>query len=160
MNMIGFETHDHRRCIQSALATAEEMCARERVQFTETRRRVLEILLHEHRALGAYDVLERLGREGRPSQPPVAYRALDFLVHHGFAHKIERLSAFVACAHPHETHSPAFLICEGCETVAEAELDGVQAGLEKAAGDVGFAIRRSVVEAMGLCASCEARSPE
>jgi hypothetical protein len=59
----------------------------------------------EHRALGAYAVLDQLREAGFGSQPPVAYRALDFLVAHGFAHKIERLNAFVACAHPGESHA-------------------------------------------------------
>ena len=45
---------------------------------------------------------------------------LDFLVAHGFAHKIERLNAFVACLHPDDGHRPAFLICRGCRTVVEA----------------------------------------
>ncbi len=47
--------------------------------MTPVRRRVLEILLEKHRAMGAYDVLDRLAAEGFGNQPPVAYRALDFL---------------------------------------------------------------------------------
>jgi Fur family zinc uptake transcriptional regulator len=50
--------------------------------------------------MGAYEVLDGLREAGFGSQPPVAYRALDFLVANGFAHKIERLNAFIACAHP------------------------------------------------------------
>jgi Fur family zinc uptake transcriptional regulator len=42
--------------------------------------KTLEILLQDHRALGAYDILDRLRAAGFGSQPPVAYRALDFLV--------------------------------------------------------------------------------
>ncbi len=85
---VGFEHHDHRGCIAEAVSVAEAVCADRKVRFTPGRRRVLEILLEEHRALGAYDILDRLNREGRGSQPPVAYRALDFLVKHGFVHKI------------------------------------------------------------------------
>ena len=48
------------------------------------------------RALGAYEVLERLAEEGFGNQPPVAYRALDFLVEQGLAHRIRRLNAFAA----------------------------------------------------------------
>ena len=151
---IGFEAHDHRRCIQQGLRAAEAHAAREGLRFTDTRRRVLEILLQEHRAIGAYDILALLGKEGRAAQPPVAYRALEFLVRNGFAHKIERLNAWVACAHPHEDHTPAFLICRGCDTVAEAEVAGPKDGLEAAAQDAGFHIERAVVEAVGLCPAC------
>ncbi len=45
----------------------------------------------------AYELLDRLRAAGLGGQPPVAYRALDFLVGNGFAHRIERLGAFVAC---------------------------------------------------------------
>ena len=100
MDPIGFSSHDHTHCITDNMAQIEAHCAKEGLQLTPVRRRVLEILLHEHRALGAYDILDKLRSEGLGSQPPVAYRALDFLVTHGFAHKIERLNAFVACANP------------------------------------------------------------
>ena len=63
------------------------------------------------------EVLDRLRDAGFGSQPPVAYRALDFLVANGFAHKIERLNAFIACAHPGAAHAPAFLICRACDAV-------------------------------------------
>jgi Fur family transcriptional regulator, zinc uptake regulator len=66
-------------------------------------------------------VLRRLAAEGFGNQPPVAYRALEFLVEHGLAHRIQRLNAFTACMHPGEAHAPAFLICRTCSTVAEAD---------------------------------------
>lgn len=72
----------------------------------------------------------------------------------GFAHKIERLNAFVACAHPGENHAPAFLICRNCDTVAEAELDPREGRLGKSAAALGFVIERAVVEAEGLCPNC------
>ena len=61
--------------------------------------------------LGPMTFLIYCVRPGFNSQPPVAYRALDFLVENGFVHKIERLNAFVACALPGTVHSPAFMIC-------------------------------------------------
>lgn len=154
MTTIGFAKHDHGRCIARALAAAEGACAERGLNLTDTRRRVLEILVQEHRALGAYEILDRLGAEGRPAQPPVAYRALDFLVTNGFAHKIERLSAYVACVHPGEGHVPAFLICRSCDTVAEADVEGTRDALSRVAAETGFAIERPVLEAVGLCAGC------
>ncbi len=50
---------------------------------------------------------------------PVAYRALDFLVKAGFAHKIEALNAYISCTHNGKKHAPAFLICRLCNAVAE-----------------------------------------
>ncbi len=154
MDTTGFHSHDHAACIEQGVASVADFCAREGLQFTPVRRRVLEILLAEHRALGAYDILDILRKEGMGSQPPVAYRALDFLVKNGFAHKIERLNAFIACAHPGENHSPAFLICRKCDTVAEAEADPATNMLGRSAEKLGFHIERAVVEAEGLCPNC------
>jgi len=105
--------------------------------------------------MGAYDVLDRLAEEGFGHQPPVAYRALDFLVEHGLAHRIQRLNAFTACTHPGgHTHAPVFLICERCHAVAEAPGRGVRDALDVSAAEIGFAVERAHVEALGLCPAC------
>ena len=90
---IGFARHDHSACIADTVAAVAARCAADGLQLTPVRRRVLEILLERHRALGAYEILDVLRDEGLGSQPPVAYRALEFLTKHGFAHRIERLNA-------------------------------------------------------------------
>lgn len=155
MTAIGFEKHDHSVCIDETLHAAEGHCIRTKLHFTPVRRRVLEILLQEHRAMGAYDILDVLGREGMGAQPPVAYRALDFLVRAGFAHKIEQLNAYIACAHPGVSHAPAFLICRSCDAVAEADAELAKGRLGDAANAAGFAIERTIVEASGLCPTCQ-----
>ncbi|MCD9149682.1 transcriptional repressor [Pseudophaeobacter flagellatus] len=160
METIGFETHDHSSCIASCIATVDAQCRAQGLQFTPVRKRVLEILLQEHRALGAYEILDRLREEGLGSQPPVAYRALDFLVKNGFAHKIERLNAFIACTHPGETHAPVFMICRLCTAVAEAQTIPTKGQLGQAAKEAGFHIERTVVEAEGLCPKCQETAPE
>ncbi|PWK55576.1 Fur family zinc uptake transcriptional regulator [Roseicyclus mahoneyensis] len=155
-DMIGFETHDHRACINGTVAAVAERCAAEGLQLTPVRKRVLEILLARHRALGAYDILDVLREEGLGSQPPVAYRALDFLTKHGFVHRIEGLNAFAACTHPGEDHDAAFLICTGCGAVAEAPVEPARAALSQTARAAGFTIARMVLEAQGLCPKCTA----
>ncbi len=150
-----FAPHDHAHCAGDVLARAEAQVAVAGVRLTPVRRRVLEILLEAHRALGAYDVLQRLAAEGFGNQPPVAYRALEFLVENGLAHRIRRLNAFMACMHPGEDHSPAFLICRLCDSVAEASAEPVRAALDTAAAGMGFAIERSTVEVLGLCPACQ-----
>ena len=152
---LAFAVHDHAHCASDALARAEALVAEKGLRLTPVRRRVLEILLEAHRALGAYDVLTRLAAEGFGNQPPVAYRALDFLEEQGLAHRIRRLNAFTACMHPGEAHQPAFLICRSCNVVAEAPAAPVMAALQGAADARGFIIERSTIEALGLCPSCQ-----
>ncbi|PZR00753.1 MAG: Fur family transcriptional regulator [Cereibacter sphaeroides] len=149
-----FAHHDHSDCCGNVLARADALADASGARLTPVRRRVLEILLEEHRALGAYDVLQRLAGEGFGNQPPVAYRALDFLVEQGFVHRIQRLNAFAACMHPGEAHAPAFLICRKCNVVAETQAAPVRAALDQAASAVGFVIERSNIEALGLCPAC------
>ncbi len=155
MTTLGFHDHDHDACVSTTLARAVEHCKETGLRLTPVRRRALEILLAEHRALGAYDLLAVLAKEGLGAQPPVAYRALDFLVKAGFAHKIEALNAYIACAHLGADHAPAFLICRNCRIVAEADTSQTPGRLGDAARDTGFIIERTVVEATGLCPACQ-----
>ena len=154
-----FNSHDHPVCIRDGLKAAERHCAEAGLQFTSIRRRVLEILLSDHKPLGAYDILDRLRDDGLNAQPPMAYRALDFLVTHGFAHRIERLNAFIACTHkPNvaggEPHTPAFLICRSCQRVVETDAPARAGELGRAARQTGFVIERTIREAEGLCLIC------
>lgn len=160
MASVGFKKHDHELCMSTAILSAENICAQKHLQFTQVRRRVLEILLCEHRALGAYDILSRLSLEGLGSQPPVAYRALDFLVLNGFVHKVEKLNAFIACSYSGKKHLPAFMICRICNSIAESRTKTSADSLGNAAREAGFQIENTVVEAEGVCPTCQNLMPE
>ncbi|WP_036175446.1 Fur family transcriptional regulator [Palleronia rufa] len=153
MTCPSFDPHDHAACRRAGMDAAESLCADRRLRLTPVRRRVLELLLAAPKAQGAYDVLSGLNRDAPPRQPPAAYRALDFLVAHGLAHRIERLNAYVACASPGSTHRPAFLICRACDRVAETP-DLTPDRLKREADAQGFRIEATVVEAVGLCPAC------
>ena len=146
--------HDHQHCVSRVLRQVDAASDLKRLKLTPVRRRTLEILLESHRALGAYDLLDRLGAEGLGSRPVTAYRALGFLMKNGFVHKIERLNAYVACMHPSQSHHPAFMVCRACRAVAEAQAEPAKGALGQAARAVGFVIEHTVVEAVGLCAAC------
>ena len=153
---LAFRDHDHHACRGTVLARAEAVVADRGLRMTPVRRRTLEILLESHQALGAYEVLDRLGAEGFGRQPPVAYRALEFLVENGLAHRVRRLNAFAACTCPGEDHAPVFLICRACHAVAEAA--PLLAVLDGLAAELGFAVERASFEALGLCPACRARA--
>ena len=155
MSAIGFNCQDHSACVGGSLQRAEDRCKAAGLKLTPVRRRALEILLREHRALGAYELLSHLAKDGLGSQPPVAYRALDFLVKSGLAHKIEALNAYVACTHTELDHAPVFLICRKCNSVAETHATPESGRLGDAARATGFQIERTVVEAQGLCPECQ-----
>ncbi len=146
--------HDHRDCVRRVLAEAERRASEDKVNFTPVRRHTLAILLENHVAMPAYSLLKRLNADGFGSQPPVVYRALDFLIGQGFVHRVERLNAFIACLYPDKTHEPAFLICRDCRLVAEVCAPPAPHLLVQNAQVLGFRIERSVMEVEGLCSGC------
>ena len=146
---LAFETHDHSTCQKAALDCAEGL------RLTKWRRRVLEILLEQHRSLGAYEILERLGDSVSKPKPPTAYRALDYLVEHGLAHRIEKMNAYVACAQPGACDRAGFFFCKLCHTVAEVQCAGAESDLMRAAATSGFAAEQTVIEVEGVCAACQ-----
>lgn len=155
---LAFADHDHRHCRETLLGELARAAAARGLRLTPARVRVLELLSEAHRAMGAYELLDRLRAEGLGSQPPVIYRALDFLIQAGFVHRLERLNAYVACCHPggdHGTdHGACFLICSHCRKVAEFEEGAVDLAVAQAAASRGFAMRRTVLEIEGLCPAC------
>ena len=63
---LAFAHHDHAHCAGDALARADALAGERGARLTPVRRRTLEILLESHRAMGAYEVLERLEVEFQP----------------------------------------------------------------------------------------------
>lgn len=164
---LAFAEHDHRHCREALREALVRVAAKRGLRLTPARLRVLDILSETHRAIGAYEILNRLAAAGLGAQPPVAYRALDFLIGAGVAHRIERLNAYIACSRPeeggdghgHDTGA-CFLICNRCHMVAEIEEPALDLAVAQAAATRGFAIRRTVLEIEGLCPACREAGEE
>ena len=140
--------------MENSIQEAEHYCQENGLNFTPVRRKVLEILIQKNTAIGAYEILDLLREAGFKNQPPVAYRALEFLVQNGFAHKIEQLNSFIGCMHPGKDHSPAFMICRNCDSVSEEEALTRNFSVSQIASKAGFTVEKAVIEARGLCHSC------
>jgi Fur family zinc uptake transcriptional regulator len=151
--------HDHARCVRGALAEATRLCAERGARLTDQRRRVLELVWSSHEPIGAYDILARLADEGRRAQPPVVYRALDFLMAEGLVHRLASLNAYVGCALPARPHVGQFLICRACGIAAEIADARVTRALHASAGRLGFAISKVAIEVAGHCARCAPGAP-
>jgi Fur family zinc uptake transcriptional regulator len=148
---------------RALLDQASQICTKRGAKLTELRRNVLGLVLESPSPAGAYELLDQLRALRGPSAPPTVYRALEFLVEHGFIHRVERLAAFVGCIgdglhapdHGHDhAHAAQFLICLSCKRVAEIEDLGVTQALQEAARRVGFTLARTTIEAEGICADC------
>ena len=148
------EGHNHAGCMAEALRSAERLCVRRGARLTEIRRRVLELVWRSHQPVGAYAILERLGRERGRVAPPTVYRALDFLIAHGLAHRIASRNAYIGCARPESEHIGQFLVCSDCGSAAELDDRRIDKAIRSGAEAAGFAVERPVIELAGRCPNC------
>jgi Fur family zinc uptake transcriptional regulator len=147
--------HDHTRCAADTLAHAEALCAKRSQRLTPLRRQVLEALSVSHKPLGAYEIMDWMAQTGPRPAPITVYRALEFLLENGLAHRIESRNAFLACAHNHDAGAlVVFLICDRCGAVGEAPASAVAESLANAAKKAGFRPKMSVIEITGTCSHC------
>lgn len=104
--------------IDARLSRADAFATEHGLAWTPLRRQVYERVLAAQRPIGAYDLLAELEPQRGRVPPTTVYRALDFLVEHGFIHRIESKNAFFACCEIGVPHEGQFLICDSCgETV-------------------------------------------
>jgi Fur family zinc uptake transcriptional regulator len=137
------------------LAHAESICKQKSVAFTPIRRDVFKLLCRHGRPAGAYELLDEL-KALRPRAAPVTvYRALDFLVSIGLAHKVNTLNAFTACRVNEQSHRGLMLICSQCSHVIEVEDRRVDSSIARSAADRAFETGDKLVEVVGLCADCQ-----
>lgn len=147
-------SHDHRRCVESAVAAAERVCAAKQFNLTPSRKRVLEIVWQRHEPIGAYDILAELAKEGGRPAPQKVYRALEFLQEAGLVHRLDTLNAFLGCDRPEDAHSGQFLVCTRCRRVAEIEDSLLNRTLKERARSLGFRLDASPVEIKAICSEC------
>lgn len=140
----------------AALAAAEAACKARGERLTPIRRAVLDELYATHRPLGAYDIIETLAGKGRKRLAPITiYRALDFLIEQGFAHRLASRNAFLACPHHHGAdEAVVFLICEQCGGVDEAPAAEIGRALNAMAARERFTVRQPIIEIAGRCGHC------
>ena len=64
------------------------------------------------------------------------------------------LNAFVGCTRPDRAHVSQFLICTGCQAVAELDAPEVGSAVSQSAAKAGFVVDRMTIEMHGLCPAC------
>jgi Fur family zinc uptake transcriptional regulator len=149
--------HDHGPCLAEVIERAEVAFRDQGLRLTELRRLVLEEVASSHKAIGAYDVLERLfAKEGRRLAPISVYRALDTLVAAGVVHRLESRNAYFACHVAHAANRRQIVFaCEQCGAVAEVSEARVFDGIAEAADTLGFRMAQVLVEVSGACVACQ-----
>ena len=116
--------------------------------------KVLTLILKNHGYVKAYDLLNDLKKNDASAKPPTVYRSLDFLMEHGFIHKIQSLNAFVGCSHPDEHEDCYFLICKECKNIEECCSNTVKKVLTSTSGKNNFSPNQVTLEISGICQDC------
>ncbi len=152
------DTHTH--SVEAWLAEAENQCAQRGARWTALRGEVLRLILEAGKPIGAYDLLARMAHHGRAPAPPTVYRSLDFLLEQGFIHRLTSINAFVSCCHPRSNHDAAFLICQRCHRVDEAESNDLKHLLHSLAAQGNFTPTQTIIEIAGICEDCRNQDPD
>jgi Fur family zinc uptake transcriptional regulator len=149
-------SHAAEGAADSLIAHAERVCQDKRLQLTPLRRRVFAALAESGAPLGAYDLVEQLGKERRVA-PISIYRALDFLIEAGLIHRIATRNTYLPCHHSHAPHEATlFLVCRTCGHVDEVTSPDVARGIDGTAAAAGFRTQNRPVEIEGECQACRA----
>lgn len=155
--------HNHNICIEKSTQFAQDLALSKGKKLTAQRLLVLNILLRDHKTMGAYDILDKMRDlhiegQGKP-QPPTVYRALDFLLNLGLIHKVESQNSFYACMvdkSQDEHHLAQAFICDACGHVDEKIARQSAQNLFEKAASFGFKIDKVIMECRGICATCQA----
>jgi len=125
------------------------------VVLTKNQSMVHNVLTHDKGPMTAYEILDILRDKGLRA-PLQVYRALEKLTELKLVHRLESMSAFVACQHGTCEHSGAavFAICETCGAVAELEAADLCKDLETRVMADGFNPKKTTIELRGECQQC------
>ncbi len=152
--------HNHKQCVSNALTTAEQVCLERGVQLTPIRYQVLELIWESHKAVKAYELLERVKPLQMAAKPPTIYRALEFLSEQGLIHRVESLNAFIGCRCSNAPHEQLLLICKNCQEVEERTAPQVMKVLAQEFDDAGFIVHSKAIEIHGVCSQCAVQNSE
>ncbi len=147
--------HNHGLCIERALVRARAVCVERGVRFTELRERVFREIASSHKPLGAYEIIDRLGRDSKRLAPISVYRIIEVLEAAGLVHRLESKNAYFACHFEHVHASASIvLICETCGRVAETDAPDARDAIACVTQTSNFQIADSVLEIKGRCGDC------
>ena len=133
----------------------ERACEQRGLRLTPIRANALRLIADAGRPVKAYELLDLMKATHGAAAPPTVYRALDFLLEHGFVHKLSSINAYVGCHHPGSAaHAVPFLICDRCQSATELEDESIVGALDARARSLGFAPQAQTLEVHGLCANC------
>lgn len=147
--------HDHVACLSQTLQRARAAFEAHGLRLTDLRLRVFTQIAASHHAVGAYDIIDKLGQQGTRLAPVSVYRAIEALIAAGVVHRLESANAYFACHAAHASERQhVILSCSTCGTISEVDAVPVFAAIESLARTHQFAPLSRIVEIAGRCGPC------
>lgn len=164
--------HNHVDCKSKIMAYAERYCKTRGLRLTQLRRDVLLEVAENHKATGAYQILENLTKRGRDLAPISVYRSLDFLQMAGLIHRLDSINAYFACQRHlggkednddniegcDAADTLIFLICDECHLVGEVNGSDFHDFIQQLTGSLQFSAKNSQMEIRGVCRFCQEKA--
>jgi Fur family zinc uptake transcriptional regulator len=142
------------KTLAQGLREAEDLCGRNGVRLTKLRRAILELLLAADGPVKAYDLIELMRDKGERLTPATVYRALNFLLHYGLAHRVTSLNAFVPCTGSRDERSVLMLVCSECRKAEELDDPVLYEAVRTRLDELGMSLRDNCIEMRGTCRKC------
>jgi Fur family transcriptional regulator, zinc uptake regulator len=151
--------HNHGTCLTQTLDRAKAAFETHGLKLTDLRLRVFTEIAASHHAVGAYDIIDRLGEKGVRLAPVSVYRAIEALTEAGVVHRLESANAYFACHASHASQRQHIVLsCRTCKTIAEVAAEPVFNAIEEVASHHGFKADTRIVEISGFCTYCTQRT--
>lgn len=138
-------------CVKACIQRAEVVAAGYGKRMTPVRTYIYKRLLKEG-PLGAYELLDGLKGIGN-SQPPTAYRALEFLESIGLVRKLRGVSKYIALSGESSSELTSYVVCRECGATEQAMLDDRAVSVFEQARTLGFSEIDQVIELIGVCSN-------
>ena len=132
----------------------ERACERARPAADADPRPCLRLIADAGRPMKAYELLDQMKATHDAAAPPTVYRALDFLLEHGFIHKLASINAYRRLPPSRQrAHAVPFLICDRCQSATELEDASASSSCSmRGARKLGFTPQAQTLEVHGACA--------
>ena len=131
-------------------------CNKNKIKFTNLRKRIYQIILEQSNPIKAYEILEIFKKELPKSRPFTIYRTLDFLIENRLIHKLQNNNSYMICQHPEKKHlGCSIFICQECQNISEICNQNVNLSINQSAKNNNFKINNVTLEIGGICSSCD-----
>ena len=146
--------HAHKSCVARLHSHVDRIVDESGKKFGANQLLVLDALIQDHKAVSAYEIVERIAKTDGRLQPVQVYRALDGLLKLGLVHRLQSKNAYVACNNFDKCEAPQLFYCSSCEQVAEISGGALPQQIDRIAQENSFKLDHGLVELIGQCSEC------